>query len=122
MTNVAILPVPTEKGGLSYRGIAGDKHSEGSTPGEALDALARQLPQDRTGEGLLVVVQGLRPDHFFGGAQQRRLAELMSDWRSARDRGQVLAPVEQAELDALVEAELYASAGRAAAWADASGL
>jgi hypothetical protein len=94
--------------------------SEGDTPGQALDALTRQLPGDQAGPGagLLVVVQGLRPDRFFGADQQRRLAELMRDWRAARDGGQALPPAEQGELDALVEAELYASAGRASALAD----
>ncbi len=65
MTHVAILPVPTENGGLSYRGVSGDIRSEGRTPGEALDALTRQLVGDGTGTdaALLIVVQGLRPDH-----------------------------------------------------------
>lgn len=119
MTTVAIVPVPTEKGGISYRGMAGDKHSQGSTVGEALDALTAQLPGDET--GLLVVVQSLRPDRFFNAAQQRRMAELMSQWRVARDQGEVLPPDEQGELDALIEAELAASANRAAMLADKAG-
>ncbi len=115
MTTVAILPVPTEKGGLSYRGVAGDKRSQGSTPGEALDALATQLGDD--GTRLLVVVQSLRPDRFFSAAQQQRLSELMEQWRAAHDQDQSLPSERQAELDALVEAELSASADRAAALA-----
>ena len=83
MTTVAILPVPTEKGGLSYRGVAGDKWSQGSTPGEALDALATQLGDD--GTNLFVVVQSLRPDRFFNADQQQRLSELMEQWRTAQD-------------------------------------
>lgn len=78
MTTVAILPVPTEKGGISYRGLAGDKRSQGRTAGEALDALTAQLPDDET--GLLAVVQNLRPDRFFDAVQQRRLGELI--WES----------------------------------------
>lgn len=35
MTKVAIFPVSSEKGGLSYQGVSGDKHSEGNTIGEA---------------------------------------------------------------------------------------
>ncbi|MBV9851814.1 MAG: hypothetical protein JO250_19275 [Armatimonadetes bacterium] len=120
MTKAAILSVPTETGGLTYQAVAGDKRSEGATPGQALDALTRQLSGDQTGSGagLLVVVQGLRPDRFFSADQQRRLTELMNDWRTARDQGQALPPDTQRELDALVEAELSASADRAAALAD----
>jgi hypothetical protein len=53
------------------------------------------------------------PDRFFGEAELKRLAELMACWRKARDAGVVLPIDEQAELEALVEAELYASAERA---------
>ena len=108
--------MPTEKSGLSYRGLAGDKQSLGNTPGEALDALTPQLTDD--GTGLLVVVQSLRPDRFFGAEQQRRLAELMGHWRTAQDQGKSLSPAQQAELDALVEAELRASVDRAAVFAN----
>ena len=118
MTPVAILPVPTEKG-VSYQGTAGDKHLRGRTLGEALDALTPQLPN--TEEGLLVVVQSLRPDQFFDTAQQRRLGESMAAWRQAREREETLAAAEQDELDALVEAELSASASRAARLADEAG-
>ena len=110
MTTVAILPVPTEKGGISYRAISGGKRSHGSTVGEALDALTAQLPGDET--SLLVVVQSLRRDLFFGLTQQRRLAELKSQWRKCRDAGGALPPNEEAELEALVEAELSAAAYR----------
>jgi hypothetical protein len=37
MIRVAILPVPTERGDISYRAVAGDKQSQGKTAGEALD-------------------------------------------------------------------------------------
>jgi hypothetical protein len=67
-------------------------------------------------------MQNLRPDRFFGAAQQKRLAELMERWRLARDQGHSLPLDEQAELDALVEAELQASAARAAAILDELGL
>lgn len=113
MTTVAILPVPTEKGGIAYQGVAGEKRSQGNTIGEALDALTAQLPEPQ--DSLVVVVQSLRPDRFFNAEQQRRLGELMSAWREARDGGTTLIPAEQAELDGLIEAELNGSAGRAAA-------
>ena len=117
MTKVAILPIPTEYGNLSYHAIAGKKHAEGNTAGEALDALTAQLSADET--STLVVVQSLRPDHFFTEAQQHRLTVLMARWRTARDQGATLPADEQTELEALVDAELRATAARAAAMADA---
>jgi hypothetical protein len=108
MTRVAILPVPTAMGAISYRAAAGDKHSEGRTAGAALDALTAQLSEDEA--GMLVIVQTLLPDRFFNVAQQQRIAELMGRWRNARDQGATLPADEQAELDALVDAEVHASA------------
>ena len=78
---------------------------------EALDALTSQLSPDEG--GMLVVIQRLRPDRFFTAAQQQRLADLMSQWRIARDAGGSLAPDEQIELQSLVEAELEAAGRRA---------
>jgi hypothetical protein len=46
MTKVAILPIPTAQGNLFYHAIAGTKHAEGQTAGEALDALTAQLSAD----------------------------------------------------------------------------
>ena len=46
MTKVAILPVPTESGAISYSAVAGDKQTKGKTAGEALDALTAQLTED----------------------------------------------------------------------------
>ncbi|MEW6356147.1 MAG: hypothetical protein AB1696_07485 [Planctomycetota bacterium] len=117
MTRVAILPVPTGQGRVSYHAVAGDKQSQGRTAGEALDALTAQLPEEET--GALVIVQSLRPDQFFRPEQQRRLAELMERWRIARDKGESLSSVEQTELDSLVEAELRACRDRTAQLADA---
>jgi hypothetical protein len=119
MTRVAILPVSTAMGALSYRAVAGDKHSEGRTAGAALDALTAQFSEDEA--GILVIVQTLHPDRFFNAAQQQRMAELMDRWRSARNQGGSLPDDEQAELNALVEAETRASASRAAALADEAG-
>lgn len=119
MTRVSILPVPDETGAISYRAVAGPKHSQGHTAGEALDALTAQFSKEEA--GMFVVVQNLHPDRFFTAAQQRRLAELMDRWRDARDRGEAFPSDEQAELDALVEAEFRAAASRAAALADEVG-
>jgi hypothetical protein len=38
------------------------------------------------------------PDQFFSAKQQKRLSELMSLWRSARDLGEELSPEQQLEL------------------------
>jgi hypothetical protein len=119
MTKVAILPIPTEHGALSYRAIAGEKHAQGKTAGEALDALTAQLSADEA--STLIIVQSLRPDRFFTAAQQQRLDALMARWRTLRDQGATLPADEQAELEALIAAELQASAARAAALADALG-
>lgn len=116
MTKVAILPTPTERGELYYHASAGAKHARGKTAGEALDALTAQLSAEET--STLVIVQSLRSDIFFTAAQQQRLTVLMERWRNARDHGQSLPAEEQAELQALIDAELQASTARAAALAD----
>jgi len=69
----------------------------------------------------LIIVQQLRPDCFFTAAQQQRLEALMARWRAARDQGATLPVDEQTELEALIAAELQASAARAATLADALG-
>jgi hypothetical protein len=113
MTTISIMPESTTAGDRTYRAVAGQVQSVGKTPGEALDALTSQLSEAET--STLVVVQSLRPDRFFTAEQQQRLAELMQRWRAARDTGRALPPDEQAELDALVEAELRGAAARTAA-------
>ena len=62
-----------------------------------------------------------QPDQFFDANQLRRLKELMDVWRQARDLGNALPAGEQRELDNLIEAELLASASRAAMLADKAG-
>jgi len=59
MTKVAILPIPAEQGALSYCAIAGEKHAQGKTAGEALDALTAQLSADEA--STLVIVQSPAP-------------------------------------------------------------
>jgi hypothetical protein len=61
-----------------------------------------------------MIEQSLRPDRFFTAAQQQRLMALMSRWRTLRDQGDTLPPDEQKELEALIAAEVQASATRAA--------
>jgi len=113
MTKVAILPEPAESGQVTYRAIAGRQQSTGKTAGEALDALTASLPEGEA--ATLVIVQHQRPDQFFTAEQQTRLNELMARWRSVRDRSAGLPPGEQAELDALVEAEVRAAGERTTA-------
>ncbi len=115
VTLVAILPVPKASGEIAYHALAGDKQSHGKTAGQALDALTTQLREDEA--GTLVIVQHHRPDSYFGATKQRRLAELMTRWRAARDSGATLPAEQQAELDALIEEEVNASAMRTAALA-----
>ena len=110
MTTVAIVPVVDARGEKAYRAVAGNKRSIGKTAGQALDALTAQLEQADVG-GLLFI-QGFQPDAWFPAAQQERLAELMREWRAARDRGEPLPPDLQVELDRLVEAELAAAQRR----------
>lgn len=88
MTKVAILPIPTKQGDLSYRAIAGEKRAQGNTAGEALDVLTAQLSADEA--STLIMVQSLRPDRFFTAAQQQQLDALMARWRTLRDQGATL--------------------------------
>jgi hypothetical protein len=113
MTAVSILPENAGANGTTYRAVAVGMQSVGRTPGEALDALTSQLGE--AADSMLVVVQRLRPDRFFNAVQQQRLEELMTRWRMARDSGSALPAAEQAELDALIDAEVKAAGQRAAA-------
>jgi hypothetical protein len=112
MTTVAIL-AENDPAGTKYRAIAGARQSVGSTPGQALDAIAASLPESES--GTLVVVQQFRPDGFFTAPQRQRLDDLMSRWRAARDRGNALPEAERAELEALIDGELRAAVARAVA-------
>ena len=113
MTKVAILPESSVQGDTMYRAVAGARHAVAKTVGAALDALAAQLPPEES--GTLVVVQNHRPDQFFTAQQQQRLGQLIGRWRAARDSENSLPASEQAELNALVDAEVQASGARAAA-------
>lgn len=110
MTTITILPENVDAQNPTFRALAGEKNSTGKTMGEALDALNAQLSEAES--GTLVIVQQFRPDEFFTATQQARLSELMTKWRAARDAGEKLPADEQAELEALVEAQLEGSARR----------
>jgi hypothetical protein len=111
MTKVAISPVQAVNGHVFFNAIAGERHTKGKTAGEALDALNEQLSDE--GKGTVIIVQNYQPDCFFGAIQQKRLDELMTFWRTARDNGIKFSLDKQEELDSLVELELLASADRA---------
>ena len=113
MTTISILPEPRSPTETTFRAVAGRHHSVGKTPGEALDALASQLSTEES--GTLLVVQQMRPDRFFTGDQQQRLAKLMDHWRTARDLGNAFPAEDQAELESLIAEELEGSTQRAAA-------
>lgn len=116
MTHITILPMLNDQGGPVYCAASKGKQSQGATAGQALDALTDQLAE--TEKGTLVIMQDWRPDQFFNGEQQHRLAELMARLRSCREEGKSL-PVEDAtELDALIDAELRGAAARSAAMFD----
>ena len=108
MTSISILPVTNSKGLQQYRASAGDKVSIGQTPGEALDAIYAQLEITDCN----ILIPNFRPDPFFTAEQQQRLPILMDAWRKARDREEIFPTALKIELDALVEAELMASAHR----------
>ena len=113
MTTIAIIPDNPQGSPARFRAVSGEAQSSGATIGQALDALQAQLggPEQTT----LVVVQPMRPDELFTAEQQQRLTELLARWRAARDAGVSFPPQEQAELDALVEAEIRAATERSAA-------
>ncbi len=111
MTTVAIVPISTRTGGQTYQAVAGRRMAAGDTAGQALDALTAQFP-DVESESLLIV-QRFRPDRYFSEPQQQRMADLMAQWRSARDSGGTWSAEEQSELESLVNAELQASGQRA---------
>src|SRR5437660_12645061 len=85
MTTIAILPEGTKANGLTWRAVAGEKESTGTTAGEALDAMTGLLSDDEN--SALVIIQRLRPDRFFTSEQRRRLEELMAHWKAARNEG-----------------------------------
>jgi hypothetical protein len=111
MQTISISTATNPNGARLYRAAIGNQASTGKTLGEALDALTVKIGSPEINGFLLL--QNYQPDRFFKAEQQQRLAELMTTWRIARDRGEALPGDRQAELDALIEAELLATAERA---------
>jgi hypothetical protein len=108
MQTISILVEPHSQQPI-YRAICGDHQAIGQTPGQALDSLETELATTTADEGIL---QRFRPDDLFTAAQQQRLRELMDQFHAAIAQGTPLNPPVQAELDALVEAEMEANIQR----------
>jgi hypothetical protein len=116
MDTITIAVESPDAGETLWRAVSGSKRSLGKTAGEALDKLTPLLDEETS--GALVVIQPMRPDRFFTAEQREQLEELMALWRTARDAGTQLPPERQAELEALVEAQLEGAALRAEALLD----
>ena len=63
MTTVGIVPVFNTNGETSYRAIAGDQQSVGTTEGQSLDSLTTLLGE--TNFSALLIIQRLNPDELF---------------------------------------------------------
>jgi hypothetical protein len=113
MTRVALFQEPGDAGSMLYRAVAGRNQAMGRTAGEALDALATQLPGDEA--ETLVVVRNMSPDRSFTAEQRRRLEQLMDLRREALAGGSRPNAEEEAELEQLVDAEVRAATERASA-------
>jgi hypothetical protein len=113
MQTISIGTISSTNGDRLYRAASGNRQSTGKTAGAALDALTAQMENQEI-EGFLLL-QNHQPDRFFTALQQQRLTELMSGWRTARDTGDSFPIDLQSELDALIDAELNATADRSQA-------
>jgi hypothetical protein len=109
MATISVLPDYTTP--RHFRAISGGKQFIGTTVGDAIDGLNNELGD--SSETTLVVVQPMKPDQFFTGEQQARLASLMDAWRIARDAGLAFPSDQKKELDTLVRDELIAATKRA---------
>jgi hypothetical protein len=113
MTKIAVFRENAGVEGMSFRAVTVRNQAMGRTAGEALDALASQLPEDEA--DTLIIVRSLAPDRFFSAAQRQRLVELMARWQTARDHGERLSADEQSALESLIDAEVRGATERAAA-------
>ena len=111
MTTISVLHPP--EAGSGYRAVGGGHEAAGDTPGRALDALVEQTGQPSG--ATLVIIQPKAGDEFFTEAQRQRLAEVMANWRNARDANVPFPPTARAELDTLVADELKGAIARSAA-------
>src|SRR5208337_600013 len=112
MTRVAVYHESADPESMPHRAVSGRNQAMGRTAGEALDALAAQLPQEDA--DTLVIVRNMSPDRFFSAEQRRRLEELMALRREAIAGNSLLTAQQEAELEQLVDAEVRAATERAA--------
>lgn len=122
MTTIGILresEIRSESSLFCAVAYADNAQAVGKTPGEALDALIAQIGSEASSG--LVLVQQMQPDRFFNMEQQQRLQVLMARSQEAQAAGRELPLEEESERNALIAAELLASAQRTAALADALG-
>jgi hypothetical protein len=113
MTKVAVYYGSADPELMPYRAVSGRNQAMGRTAGEALDALALQLPQEDA--ETLVIVRNMSADRFFNAEQRSRLEELTALRRKAIAGNSQLTELEEAELEQLVDAELRAATERATA-------
>jgi hypothetical protein len=113
MTKVAVYQESANPELMPYRAVAGRNQAMGRTAGEALDALASQLPREDA--ETLVIVRNMSPDRFFSAEQRSRLEELTALRRKTIASNSQLTAHEEAELEQLVDAELRAATKRATA-------
>lgn len=116
MTIVTVTNEVNREDAEFFRARVNGHHAVGRTAGEALDGLREHLASEVG--STIVLVQRLGGDSYFGADQIRRLGELMSRSRQARDAGMSLPLNEQTELESLIQAEFDASARRSANLAD----
>ncbi len=103
MTAVTIHQKANETNLPRFLAVAGSHQSAGYTPGEALDSLLTQ--EGTTIDSSLIFIQRYAPDLYFTQAQHDRMKELL-------ERRLSLTPVENEELDTLIDAELDATVTR----------
>lgn len=113
MTKVAISHASADPELMPYRAVSGRNQAMGRTAGEALDALASQLPREAA--ETLVIVRNMSADRFFNAEQRSRLEELMALRRKALAGNTRLTEREEEELEQLVDAELRGATERATA-------
>jgi hypothetical protein len=113
MTKVAVYHESADRESMPYRAVSGRNQAMGRTAGEALDALASQLPREDIES--FVIVRSMGPDRFFDAEQRNRLEALMALKREAIVGNSRLTDLEESELEQLVDAEVRATTERAAA-------
>jgi hypothetical protein len=113
MTKISVFRENSGAEGMAFRAVTVRNQAMGRTAGEALDALASQLPEDEA--DTLIIVRSLAPDRFFTAAQRDRLLELMALWQTARENGERLSSDEQSALESLIDAGVRGATERAAA-------